>query len=204
MGDPTPASFRQLIGVQPSKASPSDSTLIIIDAQNEYAIGKLTTVDVAKTRQNIAQLLNRYRSDTPSKYSGKNIVHVVHETSPQAPVFTTNTELAAEFSELQPTHTEKLIHKHYPSSFASTDLHEYLQGLPDGLGNKVVLTGYMAHVCVSTTARAAAERGIDVVLARGAIGDRDIPGIGGNEVTETVLKELGDAFGTVVEAKDIK
>lgn len=30
-------SFRQLLGVPPSTASPSDSTLIIIDAQNEYA-----------------------------------------------------------------------------------------------------------------------------------------------------------------------
>lgn len=204
MGDSTAPSFRQLIGVQPSKASPSDSTLIIIDAQNEYANGKLATVDVAKTRKNISLLLNRYRSDTPSQYSGKNIVHVVHQTSPRAPVFTTNTELAAEFSELQPTHNEKVIHKQFPSAFASTDLHEYLQGLPDGLGNKAVLVGYMAHVCVSTTARVAAEKGIDVVLPRGAIGDRDIPGIGGNEVTETVLKELGDAFGTVVETEEIQ
>lgn len=32
-------SFRQLVGAQPSTASPSDSALIIIDAQNEYAKG---------------------------------------------------------------------------------------------------------------------------------------------------------------------
>lgn len=183
----------------PSTASPSDSTLIIIDAQNEYADGKLATVDVATTRKNIALLLNRYRDG-----SGKNIVHVVHQTSPQAPVFTTNTDLAAEFSELQPTHDEKVIIKNYPSAFASTDLHDYLQSLPDGLGKKIVLVGYMAHVCVSTTARVGAERGYDVVLAKGAIGDRDIPGVGGAEVTETVLKELGDAFGTVVDVDDVK
>lgn len=29
-------------------------------------------------------------------------------------------------------------------------------------------------------------------------------GIGGKEVTDTVLKELNDAFGTVVEVNDIK
>lgn len=159
MGDPSVPSFRQLIGVQPSRASPKDSTLVIIDAQNEYAIGKLATVDVATTRKNISLLLNRYRTDTPSQYSGKNIVHVVHQTSAQAPVFTTDTELAAEFSELQPTHGEKVILKNFPSAFASTDLHEYLEGLPDGLGHRIVLTGYMAHVCVSSTARAATERG---------------------------------------------
>lgn len=159
MGDPSVPSFRQLIGVGPSTASPKDSTLVIIDAQNEYAIGKLATVDVTTTRKNIALLLNRYRTDAPSQHSGKNIVHVVHQTSAQAPVFTTDTELAAEFSELQPTHGEKVIIKNFPSAFASTDLHDYLQALPDGLGKRIVLTGYMAHVCVSTTARAGAERG---------------------------------------------
>lgn len=204
MGDPSPPSFRQLIGVGPSSASPKDSTLVIIDAQNEYAIGKLATVDVETTRKNIALLLNRYRTNAAPEHSGKNIVHVVHQTSAQAPVFTTDTELAAEFSELQPTHGEKIIIKNYPSAFASTDLEDYLGKLPGDLGKKVVLVGYMAHVCVSTTARAAAERGLDVVLAKGAIGDRDIPGIGGKEVTETVLKELGDAFGTVVDAEQIQ
>jgi len=39
-------------------------------------------------------------------------------------------------------------------------------------------------VCVSTTARQAAELGYDVVLAEDAIGDRDIPGMSGEEVTK--------------------
>jgi nicotinamidase-related amidase len=59
-----------------------------------------------------------------------------------------------------------------------------------------VLTGYMAHVCVSTTARQAAQRGYEVLLAEDGIGDRDIPGATGEEVT---MNELGDAFGTVVQ-----
>ena len=123
--------------------------------ERESAKGKLATVDVASTRKNISVLLNKYREAG----QGKNIVHVVHQTSAEAPVFTSNTELAAEFEELEPTEGEKLIMKNYPSAFASTDLDEYLQGLEGGLGKKIVLTGYMAHVCVSTTARAAAERG---------------------------------------------
>lgn len=64
--------------------------------------------------------------------------------------------------------------------------------------------GYMAHVCVSTTARQAAERGYDVVLVKEAIGDRDIPGIKAGELVETVLKELADAFGTVVGLDEVK
>ena len=61
----------------------------------------------------------------------------------------------------------------------------------------------MAHVCVSTTARQAAEKGYDVILASDAIGDRDIPGASGAEVTKMTLNELGDAFGTVVKGSEI-
>jgi nicotinamidase-related amidase len=71
-------------------------------------------------------------------------------------------------------------------------------------GKKIVLTGYMAHVCVSTTARQAAQRGYEVLLAEDAVGDRDIPGATGEEVTKMVMNELGDAFGTVVEGSSIK
>jgi len=68
---------------------------------------------------------------------------------------------------------------------------------------KLVLTGYMAHVCVSTTARQAAEKGYDVILAEGAIGDRDIPGAKAEEIVALTLKELADAFGSVVKAESI-
>lgn len=61
----------------------------------------------------------------------------------------------------------------------------------------------MAHVCVSTTARVGAELGYDVLLAEDAIGDRNIPGISAQDVKDAVLKELGDAFGTVVNSYQI-
>jgi len=67
-----------------------------------------------------------------------------------------------------------------------------------------VLTGYMAHVCVSTTARQAAEKGYDVVIAEDAVGDRDIPGAKAEEVVKVVLAELGDAFGSIVQADSIQ
>jgi hypothetical protein len=41
----------------------------------------------------------------------------------------------------------------------------------------------MAHVCVSTTAREAHQRGYDVVVIGDAIGDRDIPEVPGRSGT---------------------
>jgi nicotinamidase-related amidase len=57
---------------------------------------------------------------------------------------------------------------------------------------------------VSTTARDGARLGYDVLVAEDAVGDRDIPGLSGAEVTKAVMHELGDAFATVVQSSDIK
>ncbi|TVY13452.1 putative isochorismatase family protein YddQ [Lachnellula arida] len=188
-------SFRELIGVQPSTASTKDSVLVIIDAQNEYANGHLKTSNVASTRKAISALLEKYRAASAP------LVHIVHETPAGAPVFTPATDLAKEFAELEPTSSEKVLRKQHPGSFTGTELDTYLKSTGR---NKVVLVGYMAHVCVSTTARQAAEKGYDVVIAEEAVGDRDIPGASAADTVAMTLKELGDAFGTVVKAESIK
>ncbi|CEI65579.1 hypothetical protein FVEN_g8838 [Fusarium venenatum] len=188
------ASFRELIGVQPSTASPTDSVLIIIDAQNEYAEGKLQVTNVAESRKVIAALLEKYRAANGS------IVHVLHATPEGAPVFTPGTKLAQEFDELKPKDGEAVVQKNFPGSFAKTDLQEVL----DKTGKKkVVLTGYMAHVCVSTTARQAAERGFDVLIPEDAVGDRNIPGVDADQLVKVALSEIGDAFGTIIKSSSI-
>lgn len=132
----TPSSFLQIIGAPPSTATPSDSTLIIIDAQNEYAEGKLKVSDVESSRAVIGSLLQKYRD------ARGNIVHVVHVTPAGAPVFTPGTRLAEEFEELKPKDGEKVVQKKFPGSFAGTDLQEHLASLGPR-GSKIVLTGYM-------------------------------------------------------------
>jgi nicotinamidase-related amidase len=191
-------SFRQLVGVTPSTASVQDSTLIIIDAQNEYASGKLKVENVGQSRKTIADLLARYRRGG----NGSNIVHVVHKAPDGAPVFTPGTPLADEFDELKPQAGEKVVVKDFPSSFTQTDLHEYLQGL-GAVGKKIVLVGYMAHICVSTTARAGDELGYDVLVVSDAIGDRHIPGVQAETLVSVVLSVVEDGFGSVIRAADV-
>ena len=100
---------------------------------------------------------------------------------------------------------EEIIWKQFPGSFEQTALHDILQSW--GV-KKVALTGYMAHVCVSTTAREAMQKGYEVILVEDAIGDRDIPSnkgdISGDELTRVALAELADVFGTIVQSEDIR
>ncbi|EAT85909.2 hypothetical protein HBI56_145430 [Parastagonospora nodorum] len=189
------SSFRQLLGVPPSTASTSDSALIIIDAQNEYSSGALAVTNAEASGKVIASLLEKYRSA-----KGK-VVHILHKTPDGAPVFTPGTNLAEEFPSLKAKDGEELIWKNHPGSFAETNLDETLKKW--GI-KKLVLVGYMAHVCVSTTARQADQRGYDVIVVEDGIGDRDIPGVKGDELTRVTLAELGDVFATVVKSADIK
>ncbi|BEI84777.1 hypothetical protein CcaverHIS002_0501780 [Cutaneotrichosporon cavernicola] len=189
-------SFRQLAGIPPSTASISDSVLLIVDAQGEYADGHLKVTNIATSRPALHKLYERYRD------GGGDVVHIVHEVAEGTPVFTPGTALAAEFPELQPkSDKEPVVPKKFPGSFCQTQLSDVLAKMGK---KKVVIVGYMAHVCVSTTAREASQHGYDVLIARDAIGDRDIPGATGQEVTDMVCHELGDAFGTIINSDEIQ
>ncbi|KAL6922404.1 hypothetical protein ACHAPO_010825 [Fusarium lateritium] len=190
----TGVAFRTLLGIEPSTASTSDSVLVIIDAQNEYAIGKLKIENIKASRPIIASLMEKYRA------ANAPVVHVVHITPSGAPVFTPNTELVEEFDELKPAEGEEVVEKRHPGSFTGTDLQEVLTATGR---SKIVLVGYMAHVCISTTARQGAERGWDVLVAEDGVGDRNIPGVDAQELKKVALSEIADAFGTIVQSKDI-
>jgi nicotinamidase-related amidase len=56
---------------------------------------------------------------------------------------------------------------------------------------------------VSTTARQAAQRGYDVIIAEDAVSDRDIPGVSAEQLTKVALSEIADALGTVIPSKNI-
>jgi nicotinamidase-related amidase len=90
-----PSSFRDLLGMPASTASTSDSCLIIIDAQNEYASGALTVTNAVASGKVIASLLEKYRK------AGGKIIHVLHQTPEGAPIFTPGTDLAQEFKEVK-------------------------------------------------------------------------------------------------------
>ncbi|KAK7025117.1 Isochorismatase-like protein [Favolaschia claudopus] len=212
-----PKSFLAHLGVPPSTVSPAarDSILIIIDAQNEYLNGFLTISQetIAYSRPNILTLLQRYRAARAP------VAHIKHVTPAGAPVFTPGTELAEIFPELAPlpervaraegnTDFEVIVTKTFPSAFADTNLEAVIKRA--GV-RKVVLVGYMAHVCVSTTARHAQQLGYETIVISDAVGERDLPAVGGGklgatgkEVAEMVMVELADSFATVLKTEDVQ
>lgn len=108
------ASFRELLGIRPGTASPSDSALLIIDAQNEYAKGHLKVTNAESSGKAIAGLLEKYRA------AGGKIVHIKHQTPEGAPIFTPGTELADEFSNVAAKVSSKAQARHKVGSNLST------------------------------------------------------------------------------------
>ena len=131
------ASARSILGIAPSTPTTGDSALIIIDAQNEYASGKLAVTNAPSSRAAIAALLRRYRDAQAP------VVHVVHAVPDGAPIFTPGTELAEEFAELAPLAGEPVVSKHFPGSFTGTQLEQLLK---ESGRNKIVLVGYMVRL----------------------------------------------------------
>ncbi|KIW09928.1 hypothetical protein PV08_11704 [Exophiala spinifera] len=191
---PAPTYIRSLLGIPDTVPSVTDSVLIIIDAQNEYANGLLQVADVDSSRKVIHKLLQKYRD------AKAHVVHVVHDAPAGAPIFTPNTPLAEIIDELQPLSDEPVVHKVHATAFTGTTLQNVLSEL--GAKN-LVLTGYMAHNCISATARAGAELGYNVYVVRDAVGDRHLPGIDAELLVKVSLAELADVVATIVESKDI-
>ncbi len=102
-------------------------------------------------------------------------------------------------TELTPRSGETVVEKTLPNSFAGTELHSLLVVTKR---TNLILAGFMTHMCVSSTARAALDLGFRVTIDASACGTRDLPdGQGGVVPAATLhrvaLVELSDRFAIV-------
>jgi nicotinamidase-related amidase len=95
---------------------------------------------------------------------------------------------------------EAIVWKKHAGSFSESNLAEIVK--KTGL-RKLVLTGYMAHGCVSSTAREATTLGYETLVVEDGVGQRDMKDIPAGQVKKVALTEIDDMFGTVVKASDI-
>ena len=168
-----PQTLPQIAGAAPTPDSFADAALVVIDAQREYATGRLPLAGIADASAQIGALLARARAQ------GTPVFHIVHHEAEGAPIFDPARQAVAIIPGLEPAPGERLITKALPNSFAGTALLEAIRetGRP-----ALIVAGFMTHMCVNSTVRAAIDTGLRVTLVAGATATRDLPGAAADEV----------------------
>lgn len=189
-----PKTLLQLAGADLSLPRLDNSCLVLIDLQNEYRAGPLALPGAEAAIASAARLLARARK------SGATILHIAHKGRPGG-LFDRSAERGAIAASLAPDAGEPVIEKTLPNAFAGTDLQARLAASGR---NNIVLAGFMTHMCVSSTARAALDLGLRVTVDAQSCGTRDLPdGRGGAIAAATIhavaLAELADRFAIVAQ-----
>jgi len=189
-----PKTLLELAGADLDPPKLADSCLVLIDIQNEYRAGPLALPDAEPAIAVAAKLLARARQ------SGAAIFHIAHKGRAGG-LFDREAERGAIVSSLAPLANEPVIEKGLPNSFAGTDLQARLAATRR---SNIVLAGFMTHMCVSSTARAALDLGLRTTIAADACATRDLPdGRGGaisaRTIHEVALAELSDRFAIITQ-----
>lgn len=182
----------QLAGADLTPPRLDDVALVLIDIQNEYLAGPLALPDAKPAIARASVLLARARE------RGSAIIHIAHRGKPGG-LFDRSADRGAIVAELAPLPDERVIEKELPNAFAGTGLQAQLAA--SGRKN-IVLAGFMTHMCVSSTARAALDLGFRTTIDADSCATRDLPdGRGGTlearTIHEVALAELSDRFAII-------
>jgi nicotinamidase-related amidase len=187
-----PKTLLQFAGADLTPAKVSDASLVLIDFQNEYRSGPIAVLQPDAAIGEAQRLLAAARS------AGAPVVHVAHRGR-SGGLFDREAERGQIVAPLTPLADEPIVEKGLPNAFAATDLHDRLASA----GRKqLILAGFMTHMCISSTARAALDLGYRVTIVADACATRDLPdGRGGvvaaGTVHDVALAELADRFAVI-------
>jgi len=158
-----------------------NTALLIIDIQNDYFPGGILTLDGADVAaEKTSQLLNVFREQKLP------IVYIQHENIKPGTGLMLPGSLGQKINDsVEPEKSEPCFTKHYPNAFWQTELETYLKGLNI---QHLIIVGMMTHMCVSSTARAAMERGFLTTIIQDACATRAIEFDGTLISAETIHK----------------
>ena len=189
-----PKTMLEIAGATAKPARLAEAVVVVIDAQHEYVDGALPLPGVQPALDEIGRLLKRARaSSTP-------IIHVVHHGRAGG-LFAPGSRGAEVAAPAAPAPGEAVIGKRLPNAFASTDLAERLHALHRG---EIVVVGFMTHLCVEATTRAAIDNGFKATVIAAGTATRDLPdplgsgAVAAADVQRNALAALADRFATVV------
>jgi len=188
----TPQTLLQLSGASLEPAILDASSLVLIDMQYEYTEGPLALPDVEKATVQASALLAKARE------AGSNVVHVFHRGG-DGGLFDRNARRGQAIDLVAPHDGEAIVEKSLPNAFAGTELKTIL----DTTANRdLIIVGFMTHMCVSSTARAAIDHGFRVTIDAESCATRDLPDGKGSVVDaatlhSVALTELSDRFAII-------
>lgn len=193
----TPKTLLELAGADLTPSALDKAALVLIDIQNEYLEGPIAVSGAGPAIDKAAVLLAAARK------AGTPVIHVAHKGRAGS-LFDRDAARGQIVDALTPADGEDVVEKGLPNSFAGTGL----DALVRATGRKeLILAGFMTHMCVSSTARAALDLGYRVTVDADASGTRDLPdGEGGAikaaDLHRTALAELADRFAIIARGHD--
>lgn len=170
------------------------SALLLIDYQCEYVDGGLPLPNASHALAHAKDLLALARQE------GLPVFHIVHHGRPGGALFDPHGPHAAIAPEVSPVDGEAMIIKGLPNAFAKTPLLDLVAATGR---SDLIISGFMTHMCLSSTVRAALDHGYRCTVVARASATRDLPdGAGGlvpaDDVHRCALAELADRFAVVV------
>ena len=190
-----PQSLLQIANARLDPSPLDRSVLVLVDAQLEYVGGRLPLAGIDQAISEAERLLALARRQAMP------VLHVVQHSPPSRGLFDRTGPLVAVIPPLAPREGEPTVIKTLPNAFAGTDLRDRIQATGR---SEMILAGFMTHMCISATARAALDHGIRTTVVAAATATRDIPDpltgetIPAAVVHRTALAELADRFAIVV------
>ncbi len=184
----------------PASPPPLDQcALIIIDAQHEYLDGHVVLPHIDQALGKIEELLAAARS------LGRPIIHIAH-IGASGGLF--DPAVGGRIIEqVEPLDGEIVVTKTLPNSFANTTLRDEVAKLDDP---HLILCGFMTHMCISSTARAALDLGFSTTVISDASGTRSLPATddGAEALTHQALHQaslaaLADRFSFVATTAQV-
>jgi len=192
-----PKTLLEMAGADMTPNALSDSALILIDCQMEYVTGGVPLPGVDAALAEAGRVLARARAaDAP-------IVHIVHKGQAGG-AFDLDGAVGQIAPQVAQAGSETIISKDLPNAFAGTTLHIKLQEIK---AKNLIFVGFMTHMCVSASVRAALDLGYRSTLVSGAAATRDLPTPSGGVIDAASLHEaslaaLGDRFAIIVDRAD--
>ena len=175
--------------------------LVLIDVQREYFAegGPLRIPDGPVVLARLRQLVEAARE------AHLPIIHIRHEEAPGAPVFAADGPLVETMPDVAPQGLEPVVTKHSPGSFTNTELSDVLNQF--GV-RRLVIGGFMTHMCCDTTARQAVERGLEVIFLTDGTATRDLAlrdrKVSADDIQAATLAAQADGFSTLADVAGVR